>query len=191
MNSRSLVSIAAVALALASQTVSADSWKNGRHDRGRDQGRMEDYARVVRVEPLVERQRYAVPVEQCRSEIRYEESYAPVRGSTGAALVGGAAGALLGNRFGRGDGRAAATVAGAALGAVIGHQVARNNDGGYDREPRAREVESCRTRQEVRYEERVVGYRVNYVYRGREHVTEMPYDPGSRIRVGVDVQPLY
>ena len=67
----------------------------------------------------------AVPVEQCWSESRYEERYTPVRSSTGAALVGGAAGALLGSQFGHGDGRAAATVAGAALGAVIGHQASR------------------------------------------------------------------
>lgn len=191
MNSRSLISLAAISLALASQTVSADSWKQGRNDRARDQGRMQDYARVVHVEPLVQRQRYSVPVEQCWSESRYDERYTPVRNSTGAAVVGGAAGALLGSQFGHGDGRAAATVAGAALGALIGHQAARNTDAGYYSEPRAREIERCRVSQEVRYEERVVAYRVTYVYRGRELTTEMPHDPGSRIRVGVDVHPLY
>jgi uncharacterized protein YcfJ len=52
-------------------------------------------------------------------------------------------------------------------------------------------VERCRVSQEVRYEERVVAYRVTYLYRGRELTTEMPHDPGNRIRVGVDVHPLY
>jgi outer membrane lipoprotein SlyB len=45
------------------------------------------------------------------------------------ALVGGAAGALLGNQIGGGSGRSAATVLGGVAGAVIGSQIARNSAG--------------------------------------------------------------
>ena len=45
------------------------------------------------------------------------------------AVVGGAAGALLGNQIGGGSGRSAATVLGGVAGAVIGSQVARNQQG--------------------------------------------------------------
>ena len=37
--------------------------------------------------------------------------------------------------------------------------------------------------------ERIEGYDVTYEYAGREYVTRMPYDPGERIRVRVDVTP--
>ena len=39
------------------------------------------------------------------------------------------------------------------------------------------------------YEERIDGYHVTYAYNGREYTTDMPYDPGERIRVRVDVAP--
>lgn len=46
---------------------------------------------------------------------------------------------------------------------------------------------------EVRYRdsfvERIDGYDVTYEYAGREYVTQLPYDPGERIRVRVDVTP--
>ena len=102
--------------------------------------------------------------------------------------MGGVAGAVIGHQIGRGDENTVATVAGAALGAVLGHEVARQG-GGYDRYSRERVVERCRTRHEVRYDERVVAYRVTYIYNGRQHVTRLPYDPGRRIRLDVDVHP--
>lgn len=45
------------------------------------------------------------------------------------AVVGGAAGALLGNQIGGGTGRTAATVLGGVAGAVIGSQILRNQAG--------------------------------------------------------------
>ncbi len=39
------------------------------------------------------------------------------------------------------------------------------------------------------YTTRTDGYTVTYVYQGRAYTTEMPYDPGGRVRVTVDVQP--
>ena len=42
------------------------------------------------------------------------------------ALIGGAAGALLGNQIGKGSGKTAATIAGAAGGAYAGNQVGKN-----------------------------------------------------------------
>jgi outer membrane lipoprotein SlyB len=45
------------------------------------------------------------------------------------AVVGGVAGALLGNQIGSGGGRAAATVLGGVAGAAIGSQIQRNSAG--------------------------------------------------------------
>ena len=45
------------------------------------------------------------------------------------AVVGGLAGAVLGNQIGSGSGRTAATVIGGVAGAAVGNQIARNQQG--------------------------------------------------------------
>ena len=55
--------------------------------------------------------------------------------------------------------------------------------------PREYTVERCDTRYSEHWEERVDGYRVTYVYNGHRQVSQMPYKPGDRIRVRVDVSP--
>jgi uncharacterized protein YcfJ len=52
--------------------------------------------------------------------------------------------------------------------------------------PREREVQRCRTVDNGRMQ--LQGYEVRYVYDGREYTTQLPYDPGSRVRVNVDVR---
>ncbi len=47
---------------------------------------------------------------------------------TGGALIGAAAGGLLGSTIGSGSGRLAATAAGALLGALVGSEVGRSLD---------------------------------------------------------------
>ena len=179
MNSRILATGALLALAV-SQAALADPGNRGRGwDRGRDH---EAYARVVGVEPVYEQVRYTVPVEDCWVESR-ERRY-PDKAT--AAIVGGAVGALIGNNIGRGDGRRAATLGGAFVGAVLGSEAARGNARG----PRHEEVQRCQVRHEERFDERVAGYRVTYVYDGRRGVTRLPYEPGRYIRVAVDVHPL-
>ena len=57
--------------------------------------------------------------------------------------------------------------------------------------PTAREytVQRCETRYTEEVQERIDAYRVTYLYHGRRQVTELPYRPGDRIRVRVDVTP--
>lgn len=52
--------------------------------------------------------------------------------------------------------------------------------------PREREVQRCRTVDNGRMQ--LQGYEVHYLYDGREQVTTLPYDPGTRVRVNVDVR---
>src|SRR5262249_23300316 len=54
---------------------------------------------------------------------------APAGNNVLGAVVGGVAGALLGNQIGAGSGRTAATVLGGVAGAAVGHQIARNASG--------------------------------------------------------------
>lgn len=53
--------------------------------------------------------------------------------------------------------------------------------------PRDREIQRCRTVDNTRMQ--LQGYEVHYMYDGREYVTRLPYDPGSRVRVNIDVKP--
>ncbi len=49
-------------------------------------------------------------------------------GGVAGTAIGGAAGGLLGNQFGRGSGNAAMTAAGALGGAVVGHEIGKSHD---------------------------------------------------------------
>jgi uncharacterized protein YcfJ len=96
-------------------------------------------------------------------------------------------GAAIGNQIGHGDGRRAATAAGAIIGAGIGNNQAQRR-AGYP-PPREYTVQRCETRYHDEWQERTDGYRVTYLYHGRRQVTELPYRPGDRIRVRIDVSP--
>lgn len=149
-----------------------------------------DEARVVEVEPIVRRVRVETPRRECWDEVRtvYHEPRGGHAQAAGPMILGGIIGGVLGSQVGSGRGRDAATVAGAVIGASVGHDAAarRTRSGG---EVEEYTVERCATRYEDAYEERVDGYHVTYEYRGREYTTRLPYDPGDRIRVRVDVEP--
>jgi uncharacterized protein YcfJ len=51
--------------------------------------------------------------------------------------------------------------------------------------PREHQIQRCRTVDGTRMQ--VEGYEVHYTYDGHEYVTRLSYDPGSRVRVNVDV----
>lgn len=135
----------------------------------------EDYARVERVTPQF--QRVDVPGQVC--ETGYVEADAAPR-NYGGSILGGIAGAIVGNQVGGGDGRVAATAIGAITGAIVGDQM-QNGDG------RPRQVRRCRTVDH--WENRLTGYVVNYVYDGRSYETIMSNDPGREMRVRVSVTP--
>ncbi|HXR51116.1 MAG TPA: glycine zipper 2TM domain-containing protein [Steroidobacteraceae bacterium] len=179
MNKNILGSTAVLALAFSAAAWADHDKHDGYHDRGRGPGRDNNggYARVVDVDPVFEHVRYTVPVQNCWVETQ-QVGYSRAN-STGATIVGGAVGALIGNSIGHGDGRAVATVGGAVAGAVVGNQLARNS------RPVARyeEVQRCRTVREERFERRVAAYRVTYLYSGRRVVTRLAQDPGRFVRV--------
>lgn len=158
----------------------------------------QDNARVVAVHPVNER----IPVqrEECWNEHRrVYENRTVTRTDTGAPIgagtvLGAIVGGVAGHQVGRGRGNDAATVGGAIVGGLLGNQVDRQNAEPpsqvteVERVPVERNVERCRTVQEVR--ESIVGYDVRYEYRGRQFNTRMPYDPGRMVPVRVDIAPV-
>jgi len=127
----------------------------------------QDVGNVISSQPVV--QQVAVPRQVCNNQ------YVQAPNTGGGALLGGLTGAAVGSTIGGGSGRAAALGVGAVLGAIVGSNVeARNN---------ARVVPNCIT--ENTYENRTVAWNVTYEYAGRQYTTQMPYDPGSTVRLNV------
>jgi uncharacterized protein YcfJ len=144
-----------------------------------------DHARVRSVEPQYET--VTIPRNECTTQLVNETRQVGGGQNYGGAVVGGVAGALLGNQVGKGHGREAATAVGAVVGAFAGDRVAnQNRQDAYQVVPR--EVTSCRTVNEV--QNRIAGYRVNYDYRGQQYTTMMRDNPGPSLQVRVSVEPL-
>ncbi len=141
-----------------------------------------DYARVLSAQPIVRTVTVKTPVRQCWQETQYYSTYERRRGASGRALAGAVIGGVIGHQFGSGRGKDAATVAGSMIGAAVGHGPLRRVDV-------AEPVQRCATRYENRLEERIDGYQVVYRYHGQNYSTRMPYDPGKKIKVRVDIRP--
>jgi uncharacterized protein YcfJ len=163
-----------------------------------------DYARVVDVTPIVQLVRIESPARECWQETEYQtirhetRSYgpgqpAPVQ-TAAPTIAGGIIGGVIGRQFGSGSGKDAMTAVGALVGASMGAQAAHNRAQAgspaqvvYEERPVT--VQRCQTVTSYREEERIEGYRVTYVYAGREYVTTMASPPGTSIPVRVTVVP--
>lgn len=149
-----------------------------------------DTARVRKVEPRYEN--IAVPRNECTSQWVTEQQPVASSRNYGGLALGGVAGAVLGNQVGKGRGREAATAVGAVVGALFGEQLANQNrwGGGYQQvsQPQQRQVQSCRTVNEV--QTRRTGYQVEYEYRGQVYSTVTREHPGRTLAVRVSVAPV-
>lgn len=145
-----------------------------------------DNARVRGVEPQYEN--ITIPRNECSTHWVNETRRTGGDGPNyGGAIVGGVAGAVLGNQVGKGHGREAATAVGAVVGAFAGDRLANSNrEEQYEVVPR--EVTSCRTVNDV--QTRITGYRVTYDYLGQHYTTMMRENPGPSLQVRVSVEPV-
>jgi uncharacterized protein YcfJ len=136
------------------------------------------WADVLRVNPV-----YAALQAEQHHEECVDQPVAVQGSGAGGAVLGAVVGGVLGHTIGKGDGRTAATVAGAVAGGAIGGAAARRR--GY--ETTATDCHDVATIDERR---RLLGYDVEYRYRGEVYATRLAYDPGVRVRVRVDVTPM-
>jgi uncharacterized protein YcfJ len=144
-----------------------------------------DNARVRSVDPQYES--VTIPRNECTSQWVTEARRIGGAHNYGGVVIGGVAGALLGNQVGKGHGREAATAVGAVVGAFAGDRIA-NRDRIEQYEETPREVTSCRTVNDV--QTRIAGYRVGYEYRGQRYTTMMRENPGPNLQVRVSVDPV-
>ena len=137
------------------------------------------WADVLRADPIQGVTRTEVPRQECYDQpvVRHEGGNSAV-GTVLGAVIGG----VLGNTVGKGDGRRAATVVGAVAGGAVGNSTSRGRD--YeDTQTQCREVSS------VSEQRRIIGYNVEYRYRGEVYMSRLNYDPGERLHVRIRVDP--
>jgi uncharacterized protein YcfJ len=198
MFSKAMIPVLATTLVLVAPAM-ADPDYGYQDDRPADQaGPDYDYARVLHVEPHYRQVRISVPRQECYAETRYvqdQRSYGGERPAAGGMILGGLIGAVIGHQIGHGHERGVGTVAGAVIGSAVGHDAAQRSAGGPDdgyyddRGGRPVERQRCVTRYSDSVEQRIDGYRVEYRYNDRNYQTDLPYDPGERLRVRVTVNP--
>jgi uncharacterized protein YcfJ len=138
------------------------------------------WADVLRADPVQGISRTEVPRQEC-----YEQPVVRHEGGNGTVgtVLGAVIGGVLGNTVGKGDGRKAATVVGAVAGGAVGN---RASDRGRDYEDTQTQ---CRQVSAISEQRRIIGYDVEYRYRGEVYTSRLNYDPGERLRVRVQVDP--
>lgn len=183
MNARTRIAT----LALAAMLFGTTAWADSPYRSGRAQF---DYAQVISAEPIIRYVTVTTPSRECWEETQYHTVDRGREERRAGTFLGAVIGGVIGHQFGSGRGNDAATVAGSLIGAAIGSDAARDRHG-YETERVAYPVERCQTRYREHREERIDGYRVLYRYRGQKYMTEMPYDPGKRLRIRVDVRPAH
>ena len=139
------------------------------------------YAAVVGTDPVRETSTTSTPREVC-DDVVVQERMPERDGNVGGTVAGAIIGGVIGNQVGGGNGRKVATAAGAAAGGYIGNRIDRNHQGGQvvDRVDR-----QCRTVTDTSQNTRVVGYDVTYrAPDGSTGTKRMSSKPGERILLG-------
>ena len=147
------------------------------------------WADVLRVDPMYDEVAPAVSHEDCYEEQVIERVPEANDKRTGATVLGAIIGGIIGNRFGKGDGRKATTAAGAVAGGVVGNNLAAGQAANAGNAPKYTTRRHCPQAEAAGNSRRVVGYEVEYRYRGEVYNSRMASDPGDRMRVRVSVMP--
>ena len=146
------------------------------------------WADVLRVDPVYDANVQAPSYEECYEEQVIEPASAETDSGkrTGTTVLGAIIGGIIGNRFGKGDGRKAATAAGAVAGGVVGNNLGSGQPGNA---PKYTTRRHCPGDDATASSRHVVAYDVEFRYRGEIYTSRMSSDPGDRMRVRVSVTP--
>ncbi|MFV2032877.1 MAG: glycine zipper 2TM domain-containing protein [Gammaproteobacteria bacterium] len=172
-------------LVLISSNLLADSSERGLGDGANNM--FVGYGKVIGTIPIYRQVRVSNPVRECWDEPVIRTQNEP-KSASGMA-VGGILGGIIGHQVGKGKGKRLATAMGTIIGAKIGNDVVNGHvesgQGSY-----TEYEERCDVRQQVSYKEVLEGYRVTYRYQGEQYQIEMPYQPGKRIKLRIQITPV-
>lgn len=146
-------------------------------------------ARVLDSIPVYRSVEISTPRQECWQEEVVRHTRRGGYDSHTPDLLGAVIGGAVGNAVGRNkSNKRVGTVVGALLGGSIARDMSRGRRD--ERVAYYDTVERCRTVQEYREEQKLVGYDVLYRYNGREYSVRLPRDPGPTLRLRVDVEPV-
>ena len=144
---------------------------------------------VVSAQPVYQLAQIETPQERCVEErvlvdrAKRQSSDTPIIVST---IIGGAIGNAVGNN--KSSKRVGAVLC-AVLGNSVGRDIARQSQSSDTRQYQI--VERCETVFVSHEEERLLGYDVIYLFNEQQYSVRMAQDPGSQMKVRVDVQPIF
>ena len=144
---------------------------------------------VISAQPVYQLTRIETPQERCVEERvvierrNQQASGTPIIVST---IIGGVLGNAVGNNK---SSRRVGAVLGAVLGNSVGRDIARQSQSSDTREYQT--VERCETVFVSHEEERLLGYDVIYQFNGQQYSVRTEQDPGSQMKVRVEVQPVF
>lgn len=174
---------------IISLVASPTSWaKGGQHENS-------DWARVTKVQPIVQRVEHRSPQETCWEEPVRQSSHRHTsqsynNNSQVGTIVGGIIGGVVGRQVGRNKGnKNFGTVLGAVVGATVGNGLSNQHNSTSKHRSPPRNERYCEVVDRVSYQEKVVGYDVWYRYQGQQYQTRMDHRPGHKIKVRVSVRP--
>lgn len=146
------------------------------------------YADVLESRPIYQSVTVSAPREECwQEQVKVRDSHRS--GSRTPALLSAIVGGAIGNAVGN---NSSSRKVGTVVGAVLGHSVGRDIVAANNRHEPARyqTVQHCEVVDEFYDEERLMGYQVRYRYNGEDFSVRMNDDPGQRIRLRVQVEPV-
>jgi len=149
------------------------------------------YGKVIKVKPVYREVKVSTPTKECWSEpVTHTRKIRHGSDSAGSTLAGGILGGIIGHQFGKGRGKKMATAMGTIIGAQVGHDANRgSNRVSHNRYTQYEET--CEVQHHVSYKEVIDSYRVTYRYKGNKYKTNMPYDPGKKIKLKLTVEPVF
>ncbi|MDP4783987.1 MAG: histidine kinase [Gammaproteobacteria bacterium] len=144
---------------------------------------------VISAQPVYQLTRIETPRERCVEERVVIERRRPQASGTPiivSTIIGGALGNAVGNNK---SSRRVGAVLGAVLGNSVGRDIARQSQSSDTRDYQT--VERCETVFVSHEEERLLGYDVIYQFNGQQYSVRTEQDPGSQMKVRVEVQPVF
>ena len=181
--------VIAILIMLMSATAMADSG----HKRNKNHSRNMafDFAKVVDVRPIYREVEVSNPVRECWDEPVIQAHRSTGHKSASGMAVGGILGGVIGHQIGKGNGKKLATAVGTIIGAQIGHDAVNGHvQPGQVEDSYTEYQQRCSVRHQVSYEEVLEGYHVTYRYQGERYEIRMPYDPGKRIKLRIQIEPV-
>lgn len=190
-STKSIPKVIILSALLAASSVTIADHRHNKHQKHPDKQGMIAYGKVLNVTPVYREYKVSTPVKECwREPVRQTKRVRRGSNSAGGTLAGGLIGGIIGHQFGKGRGQQLSTAVGTLIGAQLGHDAVRGGSS-KNHSSYTRYEDFCGVENLVSYEEELDSYKVIYRYKGNKYQTNMPYDPGKKIKLKISIEPVF